>query len=255
MNMRDVRIPRSQKRLRHWANRTHRFVALVAVVFLIIVTLSGLLLNHADALGMSSRGAAFLATAYGIEPPPVDAAYEAGEIVFSTAANTLYANGNAVTPVSGPIRGAAPDGNGDIVIATPAELILTTGAATLIERANVDAGAPILRAGKLGNRFVVATEGQYFVVDPATLSLATNDPIDPAGVTWATPVVLDADQQRRISKHSLGAALHWERVMTDLHSGRILPVVGRYIVDLAALCLLYLSVTGTIIWVRTRKLM
>lgn len=255
MNMRDVQIPRSPTRLRHWANRTHRFVALTAVAFLVIVTLTGLVLNHADALGMSSRGAAFLASAYGIDAPPVDAAFEAGDIVFATAANTLYANGEALAPVSGPIRGAAPDGSGDIVIATPGELILTTGAAALIERAGVDPGMPILRAGKLGDGVVIATDERYFGVDSATLNLTAESWTNPADVAWAQPITLAAEQQRRIATHALGEVLHWERVLTDLHSGRILPVVGRYIVDFAALCLLYLSVTGIVIWIRTRKLL
>lgn len=252
--MRDAQIPRSQTRLRHWANRTHRFVALSAVVFLIVITATGLVLNHADALGMSTRGAGFLADVYGIDAPPVDAAFEARENVFATAAGTLYANGEALSPVSGPIRGAAPDSNGDIVVATAAELILTTGEADPIERANVDPGAPILRAGKLGGNLVVATAERHFIVDSATLSLAEDSQVDPADVAWAEPVSLAADQQRRIATHALGEVLHWERVLADLHSGRILPVVGRYIVDLAALCLLYLSVTGITIWVRTRKL-
>lgn len=255
MNMHDAPIPRSATRLRHWTNRTHRAVALFAVVFLTIVTLSGLVLNHADALGMSSRGAGFLASLYGIDAPPVDAAFEAGEYFFATAADTLYANGRALATVSGPIRGVATDGNGDIVIATSSELILTTGDADLIERASVDPGAPILRAGKLGGRPIVATGAGYFIVDTATLGLVPVDGIDAANVTWAQATALAADQQRRIETHALGEVLHWERVLTDLHSGRILPVVGRYLVDLAALCLIYLSVTGIMIWVRTRKLM
>ncbi len=254
MNMRDVQIPRSPTRLRHWANRTHRFVALTAVAFLVIVTLTGLVLNHADTLGMSSRGAAFLASAYGIDAPPVDAAFEAGDIVFATAANTLYANGEGLVPVSGPIRGAVPDGSGDIIVATPQELILTTGTAALIERAGVDPGMPILRAGTLADRVVVATDERYYFVDPATLSLTAESRSNPADVAWARPVTLAAEQQRSIATQALGEVLHWERVLTDLHSGRILPVVGRYIVDLAALCLLYLSVTGFLIWMRTRKL-
>lgn len=253
MNMPDKRTPRSPTRLRHWANRTHRFVAIVAVSFLIVITLTGLVLNHADALGMSNRGAAFLASVYGIDAPPVDTAFRAADIVFASAADTLYANGRELMAIAGPIRGAAVGANGQIVVATSTELLLITGEAVLVERAAVDAGAPILRLGTDSDRLVVATTDEHFTVELATMRLAAIDASDENLVSWSEPVTPGEDQLRRIATHSLGKVLSWERVLIDLHSGRILPVVGRYIVDLAALCLLYLSMTGIIVWVRTRN--
>lgn len=252
--MRDERIPRSRTPLRHWANRTHRFVAILAVVFIVILSLTGLVLNHADALGISARGASFLSTVYGIEAPPVDTAFEAGGVMFASAAGSLYANGRELAVVSGPVRGAAVTDNGDIVIATPTELLLSTSEAVLIERTTADTGTPIRRLGSAGNYVVVGTGDNYYSVDPATMSLAAVGSIDASAVNWASPASPDEEQRRRIATQALGKVLSWERVLSDLHSGRILPVAGRYIVDIATLCLLYLCLTGIVIWWRTRTI-
>ncbi|MBT5219105.1 MAG: hypothetical protein HOM16_06425, partial [Woeseia sp.] len=59
-------------------------------------------------------------------------------------------------------------------------------------------------------------------------------------------------QVAKIAATSLGKTLSWERVLSDLHSGRILPTVGRYLADITAICLLYLCVTGIFLWFRRR---
>jgi len=42
-------------------------------------------------------------------------------------------------------------------------------------------------------------------------------------------------------------------LLLDLHAGRILGLTGQLIMDLAALLLSILAVTGTVIWARTRR--
>lgn len=242
-------------RLRHWANRTHRFIAMVAVLFVIIVTLTGLVLNHADTFGLSSRGAGFLSSVYGIEAPLPDAAFGAGGIVFASTTETLYADGRELASISGPLRGAVVTATGEIVIATPVEVLLATGTAMLVEHAFVDAGAPIVRLGVADKTIVAETTGKLFAVDTVAMALVDYDKDPAVDVAWSVPTTLDEDQTRQISKQALGKVVSWERVLTDLHSGRILPVAGRYIVDLAALSLLYLCFTGVLIWIRTRNLM
>jgi uncharacterized iron-regulated membrane protein len=47
-----------------------------------------------------------------------------------------------------------------------------------------------------------------------------------------------------------GIGLSAERVMLDLHSGRILGRAGVYLVDAAAIVFLLLAVSGTWLWAR-----
>ncbi len=58
---------------------------------------------------------------------------------------------------------------------------------------------------------------------------------------------------RTIQHHNLGHELTWERVLLDLHSGRALTENGVYIMDVAALGMLFLAFSGILIWMQRRS--
>ena len=47
--------------------------------------------------------------------------------------------------------------------------------------------------------------------------------------------------------------LTWDRVMLDIHTGRIVGDVGVWLMDLAAIAMIILSVTGAYMWWRRAK--
>jgi uncharacterized iron-regulated membrane protein len=50
-----------------------------------------------------------------------------------------------------------------------------------------------------------------------------------------------------------GRGLSVERVLADVHSGRIVNITGPYLMDAVGLLLIALSVTGIVMWARPRK--
>jgi len=74
----------------------------------------------------------------------------------------------------------------------------------------------------------------------------------PANISWSESIQLGNEQIDQISNATLSRVISWERILSDLHSGRILPGVGRYLFDLTALCLLYLCMSGVLLWFRRR---
>jgi uncharacterized iron-regulated membrane protein len=55
-----------------------------------------------------------------------------------------------------------------------------------------------------------------------------------------------------LEKTYRGVGLPLERVMLDLHSGRILGRAGVYLVDTAAVLFLLLAISGVWLWARRR---
>jgi uncharacterized iron-regulated membrane protein len=51
----------------------------------------------------------------------------------------------------------------------------------------------------------------------------------------------------------MGEVLPTERLLLDLHSGRIFGAAGPWIFDIAALLLILLSLSGTWIWIKRRR--
>jgi hypothetical protein len=245
-------------RRRHWARRSHRVLGIASLLFVFLISLSGLILNHADGLGLSRHAAGpMLLKIYGVDVPPIDSAFSAGEVMFATSSGILFANGKELAGNSTDLCGAV-EFNDMLVIATSNEFLLTTRDGELIERFEPELHGAINKLGTDGQRIVAMVNDEPFVFDAAEMNLSTtlsstalqdsaND------LVWSQSITLGEEQAKRIGIAGLTQSLNWERVLLDLHSGRILPKVGRYIADLTALSLLYLCMSGIVLWTRRRR--
>ena len=240
-------------RPRHWARRSHRVLGIGSLVFLFLISLSGLILNHADGLGLSRLAAGpMLLKIYGVEVPPIDSAFSAGEITFATSSGILFANGNELAGSSANLSGAV-EFDEMLVIATGNEFLLTTRDGELIERFGPELHGAINKLGIDGRQIVAIVEDEPFVFDTTQMNLSSAPQRTVRELVWSQPITLDQEQAKRIGTASLAQSMNWERVLLDFHSGRILPTVGRYIADLTALSLLYLCISGIVLWTRRRR--
>ena len=87
-----------------------------------------------------------------------------------------------------------------------------------------------------------ASHGLYIVDD----SLLTWQRIKIADnqVSWSQPEPVPANRLEPLKKHYRGNILPWERVMLDLHSGRIFCKAGPWVMDTAAVLLIALALSG-----------
>jgi uncharacterized iron-regulated membrane protein len=60
--------------------------------------------------------------------------------------------------------------------------------------------------------------------------------------------------REKIEDISISKTITYERIAVDLHTGRIIGIVGVTLVDLVTIGLIILSFTGTYSWLRHRKL-
>jgi len=250
VNTSDNQARKRSPRHRHWARRSHRVVAIGAFSFLILLAITGLLLNHSDDLGLPQQfvSGSVAEKLYGIEAPSIDAAFAAADLVFVTMAGTLYGNVIAVADDVGEIRGAVVSDN-LVVVATDREFILTTTEPTLVERSDIGSVQRLNRIGLAGSQVVVELNSGRFAFDSNQMLLSALNPAI-ADIAWSEAIQAEEQQARQLGNAAAGEIISWERVLSDLHSGRILPNVGRIIFDLAALCLLYLCMSGVLLWFR-----
>ena len=102
-------------------------------------------------------------------------------------------------------------------------------------------------SGDPANRVLLRSSDGLYRADPALLSWdrVADDP-DP--IRWAKPAATDEAMLATLRADYLGSILSLERVLLDLHSGRILGRFGPWLMDLAAVLLLVLAVTGIWLW-------
>jgi hypothetical protein len=92
----------------------------------------------------------------------------------------------------------------------------------------------------------------YYMADEHILDW---DVIINDGVEWVERYTLSKKEKENLLIAYRGNGLKLERVILDLHSGRIFGQYGIYIMDAAAIALLWLSLSGVWVWSSRRRKM
>lgn len=234
---------------RTW-RRWHRWLGLGIALPVVLLAVTGLLLNHGDFLGLSSRVLPpWLAAIYGMpRSAPVHASV-AGEDVWLFASDVVHSPGGRQIPCRAPFKGAVPAGE-VTVIGCADELLVLDRDGQELERVDSAWGVPAFdRIGiSPAAELVLAEQNRLMVFDLSDLRA------EPFSGPWQAAEVIPAPAvlAAALPQAAVPPEFNWERLLLDLHSGRILGTPGRWLMDIAALLLLVLALTGVVIWSRTR---
>jgi len=239
--------------------RLHRSVGAATAVFIIFMVLSGLAINHSNGLGLDQHHVSQpqLLDWYGLAEPEHIKSFALGGDWLSFAGSQLYLNGK---PVSTIVNGVGAVSSGAMLIAAGSEeLLLLDHDGNLIERiawGTPDAGR-IEAIGLLtGDTVVVRSTGQLWLADTDLLNWqhAQNPGINPdTDIIWSTSTPAPEALHQTFTRHYRGHGLSLERVLLDVHSGRIFGSVGIFIYDLLALAVGFLAISGLVFWFRGRR--
>ncbi|MGZ8983361.1 MAG: PepSY domain-containing protein [Methylotenera sp.] len=254
--------------VRHW----HARAGVLLATFFLFLAVSGLALNHTDALGLAKQhiNTHWLMRWYGLKPsvPTRGYLFRDGYLASTEArwvmdgrilVNQSLAEDNQ-TPVGAITWGAMR------AVANADNLFLYLADGRMVDKLSSAAlpGSPIKRLGTIGSG-----SATQLVLQTAQGSFATTD-----GLTWQTLVF---DQQGALDQQgasgqpvwsdeqalpsTLSASLNMafapslplERIILDLHSGRIFGRYGPLLMDISALGLIILSLSGIWIYLRTAR--
>lgn len=231
--------------------RWHRTAGLAVAVFVLLLAVSGVMLNHADALGLRQSHVAsdWLLDWYGIEPPAPPTAFAAGTHWVTRIGERIYLDRREIADSANALIGALMHQD-DIVVALDDRLLILSDAGETIEilggAEGVPAGMRAIGTGAGGQIVIDAAHGQY----RADLETPAWTEGESAEATWAAPAPAPGDLIADLLKAYRGSGLSSERVLLDLHSGRLFGSIGAWIVDLAGLLFLFLAASGAWMWLR-----
>jgi hypothetical protein len=227
----------------------HRYIGLTSALFVILLTLTGLLLNHTEDLALDSRHvqSAILLDWYGVKAPEAMPTYTAGSSTITEVGTQIYWNTTPIPQASSPLLGIV-ETHGQVIIGIEGQLILFTPNGELIERldsaAGVPAGMQALGRNAAGDLVLKTPLGLYQTDRDILKWHETSD----AAITWAVPAAPSTALRAALQQVYRGTGLSLERVLLDIHSGRILGSKGVYFVDAAALLFLLLASSGVLLW-------
>lgn len=239
----------SKASLRLMLKSWHRTIGLIAAVFLLVLTLTGLVLMQTDRIDLDSRyiDNDQLLNWYGIRPAPMPLSFKVREHWLAQLGDRLYFDKQLVTQLDGQLLGAAPLAD-EILIATTSELLIVTTAGELAENLGpLDAEPQQIGIDPAGDIILRTTAGTRRY-DPLSGELAAAAPA--RGVRWSLEATLPDDLAGALARAFRGSGLSLERVLLDLHTGRLFGATGVLIVNTASVLLLVLVISGFVLWLR-----
>ncbi len=238
------------QRIRHFLLRWHRRLGAMAAVFVVWLSVSGIILNHTEFLRLAEkpvRNGVILAR-YGITEPAINSFKLGRWWLNHVGGHRLFVDTEEAVYCAAPLRGAVLYEQ-QIVALCNAELLLLTPDGELIERINASHGLPA-QARAIANwqgSLWIATAGGAIEADIERLSwLPASQP--PPDSAWSAAQPAPQGMQDALTQAFIGADISQERLLQDLHSGRLFGPWGVYLMDLAAVALCLLAASGLWVW-------
>lgn len=247
-------LPRDQARLRFFWTWHRRFGIVVAVLVLVL-SLTGLALNHTDSLRLDERfaTAGWLLDWYGMEAPENATSHAAGDWRITLLGDRLYLDRQVLPGHFSRLAGAIASGR-FLVVAADHEVLILTDDGQLIDRLGAESGVPpdfdALGLTADGSP-VLQARGELYSTSVDKLEWSRQDEND-TDVRWSVPVSLPSGELEALRAEFRSRMLSMERVLLDIHSGRIVGPWGIFLMDAAAVLLLLLAVTGSWLWFKRR---
>jgi len=239
--------------MRVWLRRGHRWVGVVLVLFVLLLAASGIALNHASEWGLDQRHLdwPWLLDAYGIQAPTPTASFADGGLRATLLGERLFLDD---AEIAQDVAGLAGIATLDplVLVGTHDTLYVLTTAGELVEAIDTAAGipGPIDRVGRDGRRAVVESGGRLYRSDPDVTRLEPWDADQRDGLRWSSatpPGAAELDVLRTLYR---GRGLTVERVLADVHSGRIFAKAGTLVMDAVAVFMIVLSLSGFVLWIQ-----
>ncbi len=234
-------------------NQIHKFTGIAVCVFLIHLSITGIFLNHTEDLGLDEKYTAspMILALYNISMPSQEESFLVDNIFISRFGDQVFMGNQPIIKSENPIMGAAFS-NQILAIAFANEMVLLTQEGKLIERISSTAELPenIQKLGVSEDILYLKTSDLVWQSSDQAQAweLSDSDFND-----WSNEVVIPDQQTKQIEMYFSGKGVSLEQFFLDLHNGNIIKGFGKWLLDIIAIFLLLLSISGIWIWLKKRR--
>jgi len=224
--------------LRRW----HARIGFAAMLFFLFLAATGLALNHGNGLGLDGRfiHAGWLARWYGMKSEPPRQAFHSRHHVL-IAANGRWLLDGKISGEKLPQPVGLIELADTFVVASDTVLYIYRLDGELIEKLGRDAlpGIPVRAIGSIERGIALRTASGIFTsADALSWQRAAR-----RSVLWSAPTGLSAAERQSYGE-TLVPGISPQQMLLDLHSGRFAGRYGPLFVDLLAVALAALSLSG-----------
>ena len=234
-------------------NQIHKFTGIAVCIFLIHLSITGIFLNHTEDLGLDEKYTAspIILSLYNISIPSQEESFLVDNIFISRFGDQVFMNNQPIIKNESPIMGAAFS-NQILTIAFQNEMVLLTQEGELIERITSAAELPknIQKLGVSEDILYLKTPDQLWQSSDQAQAWELSDS---NFNDWSNEVIMPDQQTKQIEMYFSGKGVSLEQFFLDLHNGNIIKGFGKWLLDIIAIFLLLLSISGIWIWLKKRR--
>ena len=224
----------------------HRYSGLCVAIFIVMMAVTGIALNHTDDLQLDKRfvQSPAILNWYGIKAPDEIIAFKLTRHWIAQLDHQLYFDHSLVSETTSRLVGAI-ETKAFIVVALANKLILFSWQGESIEQ------IPRKTIQAIG----VGKNAQIFIKTD-TETLVSNDELltwhatGTEPLTWSTTSALPVEEQQLLRSRFRNNILSYERLILDIHSGIFFGQYGKYFIDLAGVLFIVVALSGCWIWLR-----
>ena len=233
----------------------HKRLGIFSAFFVIILSITGILLNHASHIKLDNAYIAspFILKLYGIRTPNITATsidnhwiYHIGDSIYQNETPLESCEGHLIGAVANPIF---------TIIACDKSVLFYSSTMEFIDSLNTHFGlpTPIQKIGKFQNTIVIRSQNQLFFFDESLNTQPLPNDTQITAIKWSNIEKPPKEILSQIQRTYIGTDLTWERLILDIHAGRFLGKLGPLIMDIIAIMFITLAVTGIFIWRKKNK--
>ena len=230
-----------KRKLRFFLHRWHRRLGLAAAVIVLMVSFTGILLNHTGGLALAKQ---YPQSGFWLWPYPQEqhSGIQLNDHLLYQTSQQVFLNGQPLLNCAPPLINAVIIDQQLWVLCASQLLFLQNG--QLIESIEtVLLGNSISNIGESNGLLLIKNLNTWHGFDDLTMQLGkpTNAP---SVLNKVAPL-----ENIQTNNHTIT----WQKVILDIHSGRFFGSLGIYIVDAAAIILMLLALSGFWIWFSRQK--
>ncbi len=247
--------------------KLHRYTGLAVAALVIVLSASGILLNHTDDFNLDQRfvDSRWILDWYGIKASSKFLSFQTKRHQITQVDDQVYFDRAFLRHVSRKIVGAI-ETEKFIVLAFPRTLILMTLEGEIIEEIKIQELLPrdlnstnkpfsiqAIGTNQKEYVYIIGNNRQYSSED----GLLSWKQSKLQSILWKKPASPPNNLKTALSSSYRSRILNYERVLLDLHSGRFFGNFGVYLMDIAGVLLVFLALSGCLIWIKhkTRQLL
>lgn len=238
----------------HPVTRWHRVLGIASTLVVIVTVMTGLALNHGEALSLSQSHPdnAVVDKLYRQSAASVPEGYGTPRGWVTQLGAQTYLDTQSIAQHDTPLVGAVVRDD-MLLVAYRDALVQYDGTGQWVESYGALDGLPppLTRLGSDARALAVETASGvlYFDLEQGKVSVAPKE----AMIGWSHGARLPPELETGLADAYRGSGVSYERVLLDLHSGRMFGRVGEFVVDAAALCLLTLALSGTYMFFKFKR--